>query len=152
MIRRASKSEGSIASLSNLTLAMSAWVSFQSTAPWSSRTAASGTDTKGATMRPYRQPGRNSGGRSSTRTPLETAPFAQDTSKKGGDGMEVRPRKPEQVEAPTERLSIWLRTEDLQIKIGDNNARRSGADRAALFTGPRLVAHDSVIAQHFRDH
>lgn len=34
-------------------------------------------------------------------------------------------RKPEQVEATTESLSIWLRTEELQIEIGDNNARRS---------------------------
>ena len=34
-------------------------------------------------------------------------------------------RKPEQVEASTESLSIWLRTEELQIEIGDNNARRS---------------------------
>jgi DNA mismatch endonuclease (patch repair protein) len=34
-------------------------------------------------------------------------------------------RKPEQVEASTEGLSIWLRTEELQIEIGDNNARRS---------------------------
>ncbi|MBN34073.1 MAG: very short patch repair endonuclease [Rhodospirillaceae bacterium] len=34
-------------------------------------------------------------------------------------------RKPEQVEASTESLSIWLRTEEPQIEIGDNNARRS---------------------------
>ncbi|MBT3071888.1 very short patch repair endonuclease [Rhodomicrobium sp. Az07] len=34
-------------------------------------------------------------------------------------------RKPEQVEASTESLSIWLRTEELQIEIGDDNARRS---------------------------
>ncbi|PLL10126.1 very short patch repair endonuclease [Tabrizicola sp. TH137] len=34
-------------------------------------------------------------------------------------------RKPEQVAASTESLSIWLRTEELQIEIGDNNARRS---------------------------
>lgn len=32
-------------------------------------------------------------------------------------------RKPEQVEASTETLSLWLRTEELQIEIGDNNAR-----------------------------
>lgn len=34
-------------------------------------------------------------------------------------------RKPEQVEASTEVLSIWLRSEELQIEIGDDNARRS---------------------------
>ncbi|ARJ70067.1 very short patch repair endonuclease [Paracoccus contaminans] len=34
-------------------------------------------------------------------------------------------RKLEQVEASTESLSIWLRTEELQIEIGDDNARRS---------------------------
>lgn len=34
-------------------------------------------------------------------------------------------RKTEQVEALTESLSIWLRTEELQIEIGDNDARRS---------------------------
>lgn len=34
-------------------------------------------------------------------------------------------QKPEQVEASTETLSIWLRTEELQIEIGDNNARQS---------------------------
>lgn len=34
-------------------------------------------------------------------------------------------RIPEQVEASTETLSIWLRTEELQIEIGDSNARRS---------------------------
>ena len=34
-------------------------------------------------------------------------------------------RKPERVEASTEALSIWLRSEDLQIEIGDGNARRS---------------------------
>jgi DNA mismatch endonuclease (patch repair protein) len=34
-------------------------------------------------------------------------------------------RKPEQVEASTEGLSIWLRTEELQIEIGDDNACRS---------------------------
>jgi DNA mismatch endonuclease (patch repair protein) len=31
-------------------------------------------------------------------------------------------RKPEQVEASTEGLSIWLRTEELQIEISDKNA------------------------------
>lgn len=31
-------------------------------------------------------------------------------------------RKPEQMEASTESLSIWLRTDELQIEIGDNNA------------------------------
>ena len=34
-------------------------------------------------------------------------------------------RKPEQVEASTEDLSIWLRSEELQIEIGNDNARRS---------------------------
>lgn len=34
-------------------------------------------------------------------------------------------RKLEQVEATTESLSIWLRAEELQIEIGDDNARRS---------------------------
>jgi DNA mismatch endonuclease (patch repair protein) len=34
-------------------------------------------------------------------------------------------RKPKQVEASTEDLSIWLRSEELQIEIGDDNARRS---------------------------
>ncbi|GAB4511281.1 MAG: very short patch repair endonuclease [Roseibium sp.] len=34
-------------------------------------------------------------------------------------------RKPERVEASTEGLSIWLRSEELQIEIGDDNARRS---------------------------
>jgi DNA mismatch endonuclease, patch repair protein len=33
-------------------------------------------------------------------------------------------RKPEQVEGSTESLSVWLRTEELQIEIGDDNARR----------------------------
>ena len=34
-------------------------------------------------------------------------------------------RKPEQVEASTESRSIWLRTEELQIEIGDADTRRS---------------------------
>ena len=34
-------------------------------------------------------------------------------------------RRPEQVEASTESLSIWLRSEELQIEIGDDNVRRS---------------------------
>jgi DNA mismatch endonuclease (patch repair protein) len=33
-------------------------------------------------------------------------------------------RKPEQVESSTEGLSIWLRSEELQIEIGDDNTRR----------------------------
>tara|TARA_R100000365_G_scaffold433_1_gene1405 strand:- start:12845 stop:13309 length:465 start_codon:yes stop_codon:yes gene_type:complete len=34
-------------------------------------------------------------------------------------------RKPEQVETSSEDLSIWLRSEDLQIEIGDDIPRRS---------------------------
>ena len=34
-------------------------------------------------------------------------------------------RKPDQVAASTELLSAWLRSEELQIEIGDDNARRS---------------------------
>ena len=59
-------------------------LSFRSTAPWSSCTVVSGTDTKGAATRPSRRPGRSSGGRSSMRTSHGTAPFAQDSLKTGG--------------------------------------------------------------------
>jgi DNA mismatch endonuclease (patch repair protein) len=34
-------------------------------------------------------------------------------------------RKPEQVEASTERLSIWLRSDKPQVEIGNDDARRS---------------------------
>ena len=43
---------------------------------------------------------------------------------RGATVWECALRKPEQGEASTETLSIWLRTEELQIEIGDNNAHQ----------------------------
>ena len=60
-------------------------LSFRSTAPWSSSTAASGIVTRAVATPPPQRPGRSSGRRSLTRTSLGTAPFVQNSSKTDGE-------------------------------------------------------------------